>query len=79
MNTLNTSYTHWYEDQIEKHHFQVAQHMHRCIHAYCLKIIYLVWLAWLSGLSADLRNKGPPVRFPVRAHAWVVGQVPSRG
>ena len=36
---------------------------------------------WLvsSGLSAGLQPKGSPVRFPVGAHAWVVGQVPSRG
>ena len=34
---------------------------------------------WLSGLSAGLRTKGLLVRFPVRAHAWVVGQVPSTG
>ena len=33
---------------------------------------------WLSGLSVGLQSKGLPVRFPVRAHAWVVGQVPSR-
>ena len=26
-----------------------------------------------------LRIKGLPVRFPIKAHAWVVGQVPSRG
>ena len=31
------------------------------------------------GLSAGLWTKGSPVRFPVRAHAWVVGRVPSRG
>ena len=37
------------------------------------------WLVWLSGLSASLQTKGSPVQFPVRAHAWVVGQVPSRG
>ena len=37
------------------------------------------WLVWLSGLSTGLRTKGLLVRFPVRAHAWVVGQVPSRG
>ena len=36
-------------------------------------------LVWLSGLSASLRIKGSPVPFPVRAHAWVVGQVPNRG
>ena len=33
----------------------------------------------ISGLSAGLQTKGSPVPFPVRAHAWVVGQVPSRG
>ena len=38
-----------------------------------------LWLVWLSGLSADLQTKGSPVRFPVRARAWVAGQVPSRG
>ena len=26
-----------------------------------------------------LQTKGSLVRFPVRAHAWVAGQVPSRG
>ena len=34
---------------------------------------------WLSGLKAGLLTKGSPVHFPVRAHAWVAGQVPSRG
>ena len=37
------------------------------------------WLVWLSGFSASLQIKGLPVRFPVRAHVWVAGQVPSRG
>ena len=32
---------------------------------------------WLSGLSAGLQIKGSLVQFPVRAHAWVAGQVPS--
>ena len=41
--------------------------------------LYLPWLVWLSGLSANLQNKGLLVRFPVRAHAWVAGQVPSWG
>ena len=36
-------------------------------------------LVWLSGLSTSLQTKGSPVRFPVRAHAWVAIQVPSRG
>ena len=35
------------------------------------------WLVWLSGLSPSLRTKRSLVRFPVRAHAWVAGQVPS--
>ena len=34
---------------------------------------------WLIGLSAGLRTKGSLVQFPVRAHAWVAGQVPSWG
>ena len=37
------------------------------------------WLVWLSGLSTGLRTRGLPVWFPVRAHAWVAGQVPRRG
>ena len=36
-------------------------------------------LVRLSGLSTDLWTKGSLVQFPVRAHAWVMGQVPSRG
>ena len=36
------------------------------------------WLVWLSGLSASLQTKGSWVQFPVRAQAWVAGQVPSR-
>ena len=37
------------------------------------------WLVWLRGLSAGLQTKGSLVQFPVRAHVWVVGQVPSGG
>ena len=37
------------------------------------------WLVWLSRLRASLWTKGSLVRIPVRAHAWVVGQVPSGG
>ena len=40
---------------------------------------YLALKVWLSRLSAGLWNEGLPVWFPVRAHAWVVGQAPSRG
>ena len=35
------------------------------------------WLLWLSGLSTSLGTKGSPVRFPVREHAWIAGQVRS--
>ena len=34
---------------------------------------------WLSGLSTSLQTKGSPVQFPVKAHAWVADEVPSRG
>ena len=56
---------------------------------FLVKFLYLVytikkgrdmlWLVQLSGLSVGQQTKGLPVRFPVRAHAWVVGQVPSWG
>ena len=36
-------------------------------------------LVWLSGLNANLLTKGSTVQFPVRAHACVVGRVPSGG
>ena len=37
------------------------------------------WLAWLNGLGSSLQIRRLPVQFPVRAHGWVEGQVPSRG
>ena len=37
------------------------------------------WVVLLSGLSTNLQTKGSLVWFPLRAHVWVVGQVPSRG
>ena len=43
------------------------------------KIAFQPGLVWLSGLSAGGKPKGSLVQFPVRAHAWVVGQVPSGG
>ena len=30
-------------------------------------------------IEHDLQTKGSPVQFPVRAHAWLAGQVPSGG
>ena len=44
-----------------------------------LNLILLLWLVWLSGLSAGQRINELLVQCPVRAHAWVVGKVPSRG
>ena len=38
-----------------------------------------IWLVQLSGFSVSLWTKGSPVWFLVRAQAWVVGWVPSRG
>ena len=47
---------------------------------YYIKIdLTLSWLVWLSGLSTSLQTEGSSVQFPVRAHAWVVGQVPQCG
>ena len=43
-----------------------------------IKTNYTSWLVWLSGLSAGLQTKVSQVRFPVRAHAWAVGQDPRR-
>ena len=37
------------------------------------------WLVWLSGLNVIPQTKRSLVRFPVRAHAWVAGQVPGWG
>ena len=49
------------------------------VHSCHLKEFSLTrWLVWLSGLIEGLQTKGSQVQFPVRAHAWVVGQVPSR-
>ena len=44
-----------------------------------LKIKLEPWMVGLGGLSAILRTEGSFVQFPVRARAWVTGQVPSWG
>ena len=36
------------------------------------------WSGSVAIMGAGLRTKGSLVQFPVRAHAWVAGQVPSR-
>ena len=43
------------------------------------QMVVEAWMVWLSGVSAGFPNKGSLVPLPVRAHAWVAGQVPSRG
>ena len=42
------------------------------------KVFHLAWYDSVE-LSARLRTKGSWVRFPVMAHSWIAGQVPSRG
>ena len=37
------------------------------------------WMVWLTRLTTNLQTERSPVQFPVRAHAWIVGQVPSWG
>ena len=55
-------------------------HLRLCNKGFCNKKgVLLPWLVRLSGFSAGLRTKGSLVRFPVRTHAWIVGQVPSYG
>ena len=44
-----------------------------------LKKLWLPWLVWFSGLGAGLQTEGSLVLFPVSAHAWVAGWVPSLG
>ena len=44
-----------------------------------IRILFGPWLVWLIWLGIILQTKMLQVRFLVRAHAWVVGSVPSRG
>ena len=43
------------------------------------EVIGWLWLVWLSGLSVGLWTWRLLVPFPVWAHVWVVGQIPSWG
>ena len=59
----------------------------------CISLVFQCWQLQLfcpkefpkalagvaQGLSTGLQIRGSLVRFPVRAHAWVAGQVPSGG
>ena len=63
----------WWEDELSGYN---SFNFSVCLIIFRKK--YWPWLVWLSGLSASLQIKGSLVRFPVRAHAWVAGQVPTR-
>ena len=41
-----------------------------------INYVILLWLVWLSDLTAGLQIKGLWVRFPVRIHSLIVDQVP---
>ena len=43
-----------------------------------LKIRYFSLAGVAQWIEHRLRTKGSPVRFPVRAHAWVAGRSPVR-
>ena len=49
------------------------------IHISSLEKKQLARLVWLSGLSTRLQTERLLVQFPVRAHAWVAGQIPISG
>ena len=53
--------------------------LHNSLSSFKKKIFFMPLLVWLSGLSSGLKTIGLLVGFPARAHAWVVGQVFSRG
>ena len=59
-------------------HAQAAQ---KCVQDFRhgLKDPFQPWLVLLSGLGASLATGRLQVQFPVRAHAWVAGQVPIWG
>ena len=44
-----------------------------------LKNIYTALAGVAQWIECRLQTKVSPVQFPVRAHAWVAGQVPSEG
>ena len=46
-----------------------------------IKNYHQVWLVWLSGMRMNmgLQTQRLLVQVPVRAHAWVEGQVPGLG
>ena len=49
------------------------------VHRENVTVVILAGVAQVRGLSSGIRTERLPVQFPVGAHAWVVGLVPSRG
>ena len=43
------------------------------------KVLKLALAGVALWIEHQIVNQRSPVRFPVRAHAWVAGQVPGRG
>ena len=64
---------------ISKMQIKTIRHHLACVRVAIIKKKKDPWLVRLSGLSTGLQTKGLLVRYPVKAHAWVVGQVPSWG
>ena len=44
---------------------------------FCKCYFMVAWLMWLCGLSTSLQTERLLGGFPVRARAWVAGQIPS--
>ena len=61
-----------------KFELNIPKHICKTNRQKFLRTFGKTWLVWLSGLSVGLQTKGFPVQSPVRAHAWVAGQVPGR-
>ena len=66
--------------------FHSVKHTMAVISKFCkhfIKMYFKNKLCALAGVAqwieCGLQTKGLPVRFPVRAHAWVAGHVPSGG
>ena len=53
----------------------------RTLYLLCLilKNVYMALAGVVKWVECGPVNQGLPVQFPVRAHAWVVGQVPGWG
>ena len=43
------------------------------------ELIHMALAGVAQWIECGLRTKGSQVQFPVRAHAWIAGQIPSGG